>query len=128
MTKFLSLVLLSVMTGCTAQPQTGFVANWHNTCGHPIEITARDFSNSGESSTLSTVVAPGESIQVLSIVSFGTNLHNSIPRSYSLDLKANGRTLHIGKVDLLGALQKSKETPLGNAIRLWTLSDAMACP
>lgn len=129
MTRFRSLVLLLAVTGCSAQPQHGFIVDWQNACGYPVEVTASAFTNSGENSPRQQLLAVGESISVLSIVSFNPSLQQSIPESYSLDFRAKERTRHLGKAELIQALLQTQEMPqTSNAIRHWKLTATTACP
>lgn len=129
MTKFLSLFFLFAVAGCSAQPKQGFVVDWQNLCGYPVEIGASNFTNLDGNGSRKQELAAGQSMLVLSIVSFNTSLQQSIPETYSLDIQANGRTRHMGKAELIGMLQQTQETPqTGNAIRHWKLADATVCP
>ncbi|MBB4866923.1 hypothetical protein HNP46_005831 [Pseudomonas nitritireducens] len=128
MTRFLPLIFLVVLTGCTAQSRYGFVVDWQNVCSYPVEVSAQAFTNADGDTQRKQSLRIGESTQVLSIVSLNQDLTNSIPDDYSLDLAGNGRTLHLDKSGLLESLKRLPPRQQGNAIQRWALNDGSVCP
>ncbi|GAA6129825.1 hypothetical protein [Halopseudomonas sabulinigri] len=122
------LALVTVLSGCSAQPKYFFIANLENTCSHPIRVNAVDYSNAKKAFIPDQEIASGGNVEVLSQISFSEQMEISIPDTYRLDIKANEQTISLDKQLFIAQLKNSPSTHTGKSGTTWTISDSSLCP
>jgi hypothetical protein len=89
-----SLLLCSfIVAGCSAQSKTAFIANFENTCAYPVEVSVREYSNGKAPFAPGQRLMPGESVEVLSHISFSESIEKSLPPGYRLDISIKSTSL-----------------------------------
>jgi hypothetical protein len=123
------LLLYSFLAvGCSAQPKTVLIANFENVCSYPVEIFVREYSNGKESFTHSQSLATGESVEVLSYITFSERPEEGIPDTYSLDITAQGKSVVLDKERFLAQLTHSSVERKGHTPAIWKIRDTALCP
>ncbi len=124
-----SLLLCSFfIAGCSAQPKTAFVANFENTCVYPVEISVHEYSNGKEPFSPGQKLDSGESIEVLSQITFSDSIEQSVPPGYRLDIVARGKSIVLDKARFLAQLAQSPIERKGRSITIWRVRDMALCP
>tara|TARA_R110001599_G_scaffold246086_2_gene446218 strand:+ start:115 stop:507 length:393 start_codon:yes stop_codon:yes gene_type:complete len=125
---FLFVCLAAALAGCSAQQKIFYIANLENSCSYPIRVTAVDYSNAKKALSPHQEVASGETIEVLSYISFSKELDSSIPDTYRLDIKANEQTISLDKYRFISQLKRSPSIHTGKNITRWTIRNSSLCP
>ena len=124
-----SLLLCSfIVVGCSAQPKTAFIANFENACAYPVEVSVRNYSNGKAPFSPDQLLVAGESVEVLSHISFSESIEKSLPSDYRLDIVAHGQSITLDKDRFLAQLAHSPIKHKGRAISIWTIHDQALCP
>ncbi|MCQ4313549.1 hypothetical protein NAV33_16885 [Pseudomonas stutzeri] len=71
---------------------------------------------------------PGESVEVLSHISFSESIGKSLPSGYRLDIAAHGESMLLDKERVLAQLAHSPIERKGSAISIWTIRDTALYP
>ncbi len=124
-----SLLLCSFfIAGCSAQPKTAFVANFENTCVYPVEISVHEYSNGKGPFSPGQKLDSGESIEVLSQITFSDSIEQSVPPGYRLDIVARGKSIVLDKARFLAQLAQSPIERKARGITIWRVRDMALCP
>lgn len=116
------------VSGCSVQPNSFFVANLENACAYPVQVTAVDYSNAKEPFIPNQTVAAGETIEVLSQISFNKELDASVPSTYQLNIKAGEQLISLDKKLFIAQLKNSPSTHSSQNATTWTIRDSSLCP
>lgn len=124
-----SLLLCSFITvGCSAQPKTAYIVHFENACAYPVEVSVHEYSNAKAPFVPGQRLGAGESVEVLSHVSFDESIEKSLPSGYRLDIAANGESLMLDREGFLGQLAHSPIERKGRSISIWRIRDTALCP
>jgi len=124
-----SLLLCSfIVVGCSTQSKTAFIANFENTCAYPVEVSVREYSNGKAPFAPGQRLMPGESVEVLSHISFSESIETSLPPGYRLGIAAHGESILLDKEHFLAQLEHSSIERKSRAISIWTIRDTALCP
>jgi hypothetical protein len=130
MTKIIVLLFL-LLSGCAAQMRYGLHADFHNTCGYPVQVTVRSYSNlkdNPENSKLNQYVDSGKVVRVLSIISFDDDAGIDTPGDYYLEISGNSKVRGVDKAKFIKILKQASHVKIGNATYIWTITDPSLCP
>ncbi|SDP95074.1 hypothetical protein [Ectopseudomonas guguanensis] len=114
--------------GCSAQPKTVHIVDFENVCNYPVEISVREYSNGKGPFAPGQSLAAGESVEVLSYISFSERLEESIPDAYRLDIEAQGKSVVLDKESFLAQLTRSSVERKGHTPVIWKIRDTTLCP
>ena len=70
----------------------------------------------------------GESVEVLSYVTFSESPEESIPAGYRLEIIAHGKSVALDKERFLAQLARSSVERKGNSVTIWKIRDTALCP
>jgi hypothetical protein len=121
-----------MITGCTAQRIYVLRADFHNVCGYPVRVIARDYNNSIDvfPIILDQDLNNDEKIRVFSMISNSGCIENGVFPSYSLEISHNGNKRSFNKdqfIELLGKSKRNFRDWINNR-RAWTIKDPSLCP
>lgn len=127
MTKKLALPLLALLVGCTPQQKTVLIADFRNACAYPVNVDVYAYSNAKEPFSFTRRVMPGETIEVLSYISFESDIRTGTPDSYTLTVTANGQQIKLNKSGFLDNLTTAKIGAHGSAVDIWVVDTKRLC-
>lgn len=128
MIKTFALPLLALLIGCTPQQKIVLIADFRNACVYPVNVDVYAYSNAKEPFSFTSLVMPGEKIEVLSYISFENNIRTGTPDSYTLTVSANGQQIKLNKSDFLDNLTQENIGTHNSAVSIWVIDTKRLCP
>ncbi|WP_143479604.1 hypothetical protein [Aquipseudomonas alcaligenes] len=117
-----------LMAGCTAQEKYVYIVDFYNECSYAVGIDVNEYSNAKTPLHLVKTLQPGESIEVLSYISFSDDLISGFPDNYKLEISANQKKITLNKPEFIAALEESSIGEPGNTVDIWKISSDQLCP
>lgn len=117
-----------LVAGCTAQEKYVYIVDFYNKCSYAVGIDVNEYSNAKKPLNLVKTLQPGESIEILSYISFSDELENGFPDTYQLEISASQKKITLDKSKFIANLEEEKIGEPGNTIDIWKISSNKLCP
>jgi hypothetical protein len=122
----LPLAMLSALSACTSQRLYTNTIILKNSCGAPITVTVENFSNLDLPGQTYDIPAE-KNLSIGSYISYGEEVAQQIPPTFSLVIKQSTKQLKLGARELLAEVALSQYLP-GQTHRRWIISTPRLCP
>jgi hypothetical protein len=126
MTRWLSIAVLLVTSGCTAQYRCFTRIEIHNSCASPVHTILENHSNIGGENPMSFDIASGATTVGGEIYGINCDLNRSILDGYKITFDTNTAHKEMGRSEIISRLVSNQEKSTCDS-RRWLLDTGEFC-
>jgi hypothetical protein len=126
MTRWLTIAVLLVTSGCAAQYHCFTRIEIHNSCTSPVHATLENHSNLGGENPVSFDIASGATVVGGEIYGINCDLNRSVLDGYKITFDTNAVHKEMDRSEIIGRLVSNQEKSTRDS-RYWLLDTRDFC-